>query len=122
MTFVAPTLCVLLLSSGCANIPTFEFRGCGPVAIPEVNCKPYPLPAKVAPVPPGTPNFVEHGVELGHDEFLWVGQANQDIITHLKGARAVGTYFVTCIDQHNARVRELQAEVDEQCGTPEPGG
>ena len=36
--------------------------------------------------------------------------------THLKGTRAIGTYFATRIDQHNAHVRELQAEVDEKCG------
>ena len=41
---------------------------------------------------------------------------------HLKEARALGTYFMTSINQHNERVRELRAEVDEKCGAPEPGG
>ena len=39
---------------------------------------------------------------------------------HLKEARALGTYFAACIDHHNARVRELQDEVDEKCGASKP--
>ena len=123
MTFVALILCVLLLSSGCANHPTFEFRGCGPIAIPEINCKPYPKPAKVDPVPPGTPNFFDHGVELGHDEFLWVGKANRDIITHMKGTRAVGTYFcdVHCAAQC-AGARAAGRSRRGSAGRPNPTG
>lgn len=90
--------------------------GCGSIDIPVVDCRPYPKPPTIRPVADGAPRFGETTVTMTHNEFLAVGQANQDIIASLRGAKAVAWHFTQCIRIHNEHVQELQTEVDRLCG------
>lgn len=77
------------------------------IAIPALDCRPYPKPDPLA-LGDIEPQSRADGWFISHEDYKKLSDMWDATILYMKQTRAITKYFIDCIEQYNRFVAELE--------------